>query len=222
MALPDKPQFEGQVLEHYHLMDQHINRFFPNSEVMVYEELESFGFRVDVFRITPPDKSFQILLTSGLSTMAMPLPKDHPDPDPYRYVELMMVLPQTWRFSRIVPNNPDLDWPITLLQLLARVPAVSKIPMGIGDVFHKNQINDILNIVTPFEGCTLLPPVSTSDYFNQIFSEKGPIRIYNVFPLYKDEMEFISANGFISFKEILQNTQAKEILNIRRQTLVPR
>lgn len=221
MSLPEKPQFPGQVLEHYVLMDQHLKRFFPDKEVMVYEEIQSFGYRVDVFRVSPKGKGFQLLITSGLSSVPMPMPKDHPDPNPYRYAELVMVLPFDWRFSRIVPNNPELDWPIALLQNMARMPVVSGHSVGIGDVFHDSHLGGILKDVTPFEGCILLPPVTTSGEFNRIFSERGPIHLYSLFPLFKAEMDLIQNDGFLAFKQLLQEGQAQEMMNIHRQSLVP-
>ena len=221
MALPENPQFPGQVLEHYGLVEQHIDRFFPKSEVMIYEELQSFGFRVDIYRVSPRGKGFQLLITSGLSSFSMPMPDNHPNPDPFRFAELILVLPYEWRFSRIVPSNPKLDWPILLLQGIARVPALKRHPIGIGDVFHYSLIGDILKDVTPFEGCTLLPPVTTSAEFNRIHSEKGPIHLNSVFPLFRDEMDLIQEKGFLAFKDLLVGSRAKEMLNIHRTSLVP-
>ncbi len=221
MAIPEKSQFPGQVLEHYGLVEQHIKRFFPEREVMIYEEIQSFGFRVDVYRVSPAGKGFQLLITSGLSSVKMPLPKDHPDPTPFQFAELIFVLPSDWRFSRIVPSNPGIDWPITMLQGIARMPVLKGHPIGIGDVFHNSLLGDDLNDVSPFEGCILLPPVTTSPEFNRIYSEHGPIHVYSVFPLLKDEMDLIQEEGFIAFKGLLSENEVKEMLNIHRNSLVP-
>lgn len=216
MGLPTQPQVPGQVIEHYQALDQHLGRFFKPEEVMVYEELQSFGFRVDVFNIFPQGKDYQFLLTSGLSTVAMPLPKDHPDPDSYQFAELMLLLPKEWRFSRRVPTNLSSDWPLLLMQYLTRVPFSETACLGIGDVIHDGQIDGLLDQNTPFKGCLLLPPVTTSVHFNRIYPGGSPINIYSLMLLFEEEMKFIQKEGFLAFKEQLVNKGLSEVLDVDR------
>jgi len=221
MGLPTQPQVPGQVLAHYKALDQHIGQFFQPGEVMVYEELQSFGFRVDVFHLFPQEKSYQVLLTSGLSTVAMPLPVDHPEPEVYHFAELMLFLPGDWKFSRRVPSNLAVDWPLLLLQYLTRVPFSESTCLGIGDVVHDGQLDGLLSAHTPFKGCLLLPPVTTSVHFNRVYTDDSAINIYSVLPLLEAEMQFIQKEGFIAFKDQLIEKGVSEVLDVDRRAIAP-
>jgi hypothetical protein len=73
----------------------------------------------DVLHIRPVDsRPYHTLVTAGMSTVAMHVPPDASAP---RRLELMMTLPEGWKLSSGIVNEPA-HWPTRLLQSLSRLP----------------------------------------------------------------------------------------------------
>lgn len=219
MSIPREPLFEGQILEHYHLMDDHLMDFFSPLEIIVFEELNSIGFYLDVFCIRPRGANYQVLLTSGMSTVPMQVPETILDPLPHRYAELMMVLPSNWPLSATMPSDMERDWPVTALKQLARLPFTEGVFVSAGNTVLHDHYFQPYHPSVPFVGSLLMRTITRPDVFRRLHSKHGPINIFSVFPLYKEELLFIEQNGHAAFYELLGKNDIVEVLDPGRPNL---
>lgn len=220
MPLPETPQFEGQLLEHYDLLDDHLSNFFSPYEIIVFEELNPIGFQLDVFCIRPRGASYQVILTSGMSTAAMQVPHKVSDPVGNKYAELMMVLPADWPLSATMPSDMSQDWPVTVLKQIARLPFQHKAFVSWGNTVLHDRYFQPYHESVGFIGSLLTRTVTRPDVFRRIISPHGPINILSVFPIYKEELLFIEENGYEAFRRILGEQKVVEILDVDRPNLI--
>ena len=62
--------------------------------------------------------------------------------------------------------------------------------------------------------------INSGEDFTEIKKEGRQINIYNVFPLYKNELEFKIENGYSAFLDLLIKANGNEILDIKRRNLL--
>lgn len=220
MPLPEEPQFEGQLLEHYDLLDQHLTEFYSPLEILVFEELNPIGFQLDVFCIRPRGASFQVILTSGMSTASMKVPAKVSDPLTHRYAELMMVLPADWPLSATMPSKPEQDWPVTALKQIARLPFEQNAFVSWGNTILHDPYFQPYHESVGFVGSLLIRTVTRPDVFRRFHSPHGPINIFSVFPLYKEELLFIEEKGYAEFYRLLAEKNVVECLDPKRPNVV--
>lgn len=211
MALAD------QLTEHYAVLEEHLLRFFPEDEITVFEEVRYWGPRMDVFRIRPAGAGYQVLLTSGMSTWPMEVPEELED---FRFAELAMVLPRSWEFSTEVPSEPEQDWPVTVLKQFARFPTVRKTFVGVGHTILFSEHFQPFHPSVDFVAGMLIPSVTLPEGFNLVEGPHGPIHIYSVFPLYRDEWAFKQAFGYDELLDLFIDFGVRELVLPGRPNVV--
>src|SRR5688572_2036526 len=102
----DKQQFT----DHYELVDQHIGKHFNGSDIQVFHEIPTLDIHLDVYIIRPRNSAFEILLTSGMSSMAMNVSDIPNNSDPYKFAELMTLIPKGIDFGNMYPGGTQYDW----------------------------------------------------------------------------------------------------------------
>ena len=73
---------------------------------------------------------------------------------------------------------------------------------------------------TEFVGALILPSVTFDKDFTEIVRDGRKINIYNIFPLYKDELEFKIENGYNKLLDLLIKANGKEVLDLKRKSLI--
>jgi len=150
----------------------------------------------------------------------MQVPDKVLDPLRYRYAELMMVLPATWRFSAVVPEHPASDWPVAALKQLARLPSQEKGFLTEGHTVLHDVHYRPYGPGVDFVGAVLVASVTLPEIFSRIQSPHGPINIWSVFPLYQKELFFIHQQGWPAFRSLLEVNEVYEMMHPERVCLV--
>ncbi|PQV44399.1 hypothetical protein CLV33_1254 [Jejuia pallidilutea] len=55
--------------EHAEWIDEHLDKFFDENLITVFHEIPTLDLHLDVYFIKPENAQFNILLTSGMSTL---------------------------------------------------------------------------------------------------------------------------------------------------------
>ncbi len=206
-----------QYHEHYELIEKHIEGYFENAEVNVFHEIPTLDIHLDVYHVKPKDSGYELLLTAGMSSMAMNVNEIPKDADSYRFAELMVLIPKGIDFGKIYPGKTKYDWIISMIKQAAKFPHFYDTWVGVGHTIQADEDMKPYSDETDFCGCLVLPTMTFPEDFQKIDSPNGVINIYGLFPMYKEELEFKIENGFNAFVQFLIKNNTPEIINFERK-----
>src|SRR5687767_1855368 len=118
MDFNEKPQF----IQHPTLIDHHIEKYFRDAEVSVFHEIPTLDIHMDVYHIKPKNASYEVLLTAGMSALAMNVKEIPMDPGKYQFAELMALIPKGLDFGEMYPSGTKYDWIIRMIKASAKFP----------------------------------------------------------------------------------------------------
>jgi hypothetical protein len=214
-----KFQQKKHFYENVETLEKHLDKFFKKDEMVVFHEFLSLDFHLDVFFITPKEKDFNLLLTSGMSLLEMQVSDNISNKDDYRFAELMLILPKEISFGSTITDENN-DWLVNMLKETARFPHHYDTFFSEGHTLQATHDLQPYNDLTKFAGCVLLPSVTFDTDFTEIQSPNGVINIYSLFPLYKNELEYKLQNGYNKLLDLLINADTKEIFDNNRKNLL--
>lgn len=217
-SLYDKKLFQ----EHAEWIDNHLSKFYSDDEVFVFHEIMSIDFHLDVYLIKSQKNSFNILLTSGMSSMEMELDQDIKNRNELKFAELMLLLPKEIEFGQIHSGEYENDWIISMLKQTARFPHHYGTWIGVGHTIQATEELEPYDKNTDFVGSIILPSVTFDEDFTKIEINGHEINFYSLFPLYKNELEYKIEVGYNKFLDLLIKANSKEILDINRKNLIPK
>lgn len=213
-----------QAREHFYenveCLEKHVTEYFEDAEAKVFHEILSLDFHLDVYLIKPKDSPYNILITSGMSLLPMTVPDKIENADDYRFAELMLLLPKDIEFGEIVAGEGENDWIVSMLKETARFPHHYDTFITEGHTLQATYEMDPYCDQTEFTGVILLPSASFSEEFTEIECNGRKINIYNLYPLYKNEMEYKIANGYSAFFDLLIAANANDGFDNQRENLV--
>lgn len=189
---------------------EHIEQYFGEIYLQV-EDVKDDGIHVDI-DIIKADKdkgiSNTMLVTKGMGAYRMKVPeeivKSHKAPDdespnlPFERCELYMSLPAD---ANIESERDEDAWPITMLNVFARMPYIYNSWIGPGHVFTFDDENAP---GTKFKGAMLLPlpphentdEETSSTAINCVLpGNTGTVSFYRVVPLYEEELAYIDEHS---------------------------
>jgi hypothetical protein len=197
--------------ESYEIVKAHLQEYCDEDDYMIFHEKESTLFHLDIYWVKPNENiNYNLLLTNGISS----LPFETPDVSLSKYIELCMLLPPDW----ILDNNwsqPEKNWPLTLLPKLGRYPFQNKTWLGFGHTLETGEKFPGTN----FEGIMLLNSVSLDDEFLNIKYGNNNIKIYTIFPLYLEELNFARSNSSNELLALIDKENINDIINITRKNV---
>lgn len=194
--LPE-PSFEGPS-PMLIALDQHLDEYFENADVVVWSDKRDDDLRIDVYHIKPnEDRDFHLLITCGMSAYAMNVPDGA---EAFKYAELMTILPADWDMSPQGLRNPDNYWPVLWLKNLARIPKKYNSWLCYGhSIPNGDPARKIAN--TGFEGIVLMDSATLPDEFQEIKVGDESLFLYSVVPVYPEEMQFKIDHGIDELRE---------------------
>ncbi|NME72024.1 suppressor of fused domain protein [Flammeovirga aprica] len=213
MNFKNKKQYQ----EHYALVEKHINTFFPDAEINVFHEIPTLDIHLDVYHIKPKGLEFEILMTSGMSSMAMNVIDIPNESDTYKFAELMVLIPKGVDFGEVYTGENKFDWIISMVKQSAKFPHFYDTWIGVGHSIQADENMSSYSDDTAYCGCLVLPTVTFPEEFQIIKTSNGVVNIYGLFPLYKEEMLFKIENGFNEFIQFLIKNNAEEIIDFKRE-----
>lgn len=206
--------------EHREWISEHISKTYSENEITVFHEILSLDFHLDVYFIQPEKLGFNILLTSGMSSMKMKVEEEVGEMDDLGFAELMLLLSKDIQFDEVHTGDQQNDWIISLLKQTARLPHYLNTWLGVGDSFQANDDLSPYSAHTDFVGVAVLPSVTFEEDFMEINREDRKINIYSLLPLYKNELEYKIENGFEGFVKLLQAADPSEVLDNKRKNML--
>lgn len=185
----------------------------------VFQEKDSDTVCIDIHHV-PASKQqpYNILVTSGMSDLAMQLPGKIHAP---RHLELMAVLPANWKISQIDFADENWYWPVRQLKFLARFPHKFDSWLGWGHSIPNNEPPEPFADNTRFSAIMLLTSVHTPNAFHQLkIDSDTTIQFLSIVPLYKEEMHFKLRNGPNQLLEKFEHQGVTDLIDSGRKNCV--
>ncbi len=198
-------------------LDHHIDRFFDNEDIIVWQDKRNDGLRIDVYHVRPnEDRRYNLLLSYGMSREPMNVPEGA---EQFEYGELAIILPEDWDLSAEGLKDFNNYWPILWLKNLARIPKQHNTWLCYGhSVPHGTPSKNIAN--TPFEGVIIMDSVSLYEEFQEMKLGDDSLFIYTVIPVFPDEMEYKIKNGVDALRDSFAEAGIIDIVDVNRSSSV--
>ncbi|MEU4620893.1 suppressor of fused domain protein [Actinoplanes sp. NPDC023801] len=138
------------------------------------------------------------------------------------YAEVMLCLPADWPLKESYPGNPDVDWPITLLKQVARLPHEYGTWIGPWHSLPNGDPAEPYAASTPFAGAVITPMLRVPAEARSITVPGGTapdgteINVLAVVPLHRDEVAVKIERGTDALIEVLDRGRVTELLDPSR------
>jgi hypothetical protein len=215
----------------------HIDRTIGYSP-MVFHEIVSDDIHLDL-HVVPPHpgppsadhpfgRGFYTIVTSGMSTRAMPpapaLPAAPGDEAQRpRFAELMITLPADWpglhpdgTFIQEYMSDEANWWPVRWLKMLARLPHEQDTWVGAGYSVSNGPERQGLAHNTGFTGMLLLPSRVHPDARCLVVHDDLAIQFLALWPLYPEEMDLKLNRGLDALQSAFARAGVTDLVNIHR------
>lgn len=175
----------------------------------VEREFPGAAGTADVLYVRPIDsRPYHTLITAGTSDAAMPVP---PDVDAPQRIELMMTLPEGWKF---------VDWPVHHLQALSRVPREQGDSwLGWGKAIANGDPPQPLAPRTELCGVIIAPSLLVPIAFYELNLDGERVAFYSAIPLYREELELQAREGMSALFERLVQNDINDVVDLKRRNV---
>lgn len=198
-------------------IESHFERHFGPLG-MVWHELVSDTVHIDVHVVPPtPTRNSTVLFTSGMSALPMNVPKGAEE---FRFAELMVMLPADWKLDQAAFEDERWYWPVRWLKMLARLPHTYDSWIGFGHTIPNGEPPEPFYPGCPFVGVLTVPPITVAPDALAIDTDRGPIRLYAVVPLHRDEMDFKLAEGLDPLLDRFDAASVNELVDPKRASVI--
>lgn len=190
-CLEKKSPYNPEVYDDEQLdaLEDHLDKYFGESD-NVFHEIASPDIHVDIFIVEPaPERNYYTLVTCGMGAHRMNVPEELAEYKLER-AELLICLPADWDI-----NNKDEKyyWPLRWLKILARLPIEHDTWLAWG---HTVPNNAPFAENTQLSGVLLVNPENVEEGAAVCKLPGGDeVNIYQVIPLYDEEMNFKVLNS---------------------------
>jgi hypothetical protein len=203
-------EFQKEAIESH--LEHHLGKIET-----VYHEIVSDSIHLDILFIPANDrKPFHTLVTCGVSAKPMHVPEEKKD---FRFVELMINLPQDWRIDEESFKHESNYWPLRWLKKVGRLPHEFNTWIGWGHTIpNGNPAHPIAD--TQFTGVMLSLPYCFGPQFFILTHKNGEkIYFYNMVPLYEEEMNLKLKEGTDALERLLNKNRIGHVVNITRKNV---
>lgn len=216
LAPPPRPTYFDDILAHLEPLLGPVET--------VYDELLSDQVHLDVLVFAPTDRrDFWTLVTCGMSTQPMAVPKGMDDPSSCERAELVICLPEDW-------FGPDLEqlardgkaWPIEILKFAARFPHLYHTWLWIGHTLATEQPPEPFDPATEFCAFAVAVPLGfPKEKWKMAAHDGRSISFLTIIPLYSEELQLALDKGFSALLDLFDEARVNELLDPTRPSLVP-
>ncbi len=217
-----KDLYTGRTIYDQHALaiSKHLSNYYEDDELSVLHEVVPLDFNLDVYLVQSEQHNFNILLTSGMSSMAMQLQEGIEDPDQYKFAELMLILPKSIEFGNFQNNDSPNGWIVSMLKQTARFPHHYATWLGIGHSIQNDEFGNPYQEDSKYVGAVVLPSVTFEEEFTALQVGENLINIYSLFPMYQEELQYKIDNGYNDLLNLLIDHNVDEIFELERKPLV--
>ena len=194
-------------------VEAHIEKHIGPIE-SVFHEIVSDVVHVDILYIKPaPDRPYHVLVTSGMSDLAMTVPEEM---RAFDRAELMIALPEDWPINEQAFQDEANYWPIRWLKIVGRLPHEYETWIGYGHTIPNGDPAEPIS-GTQFVGVMVMPPLWLGNDFFQLEAASGDtVSFYELVPLYDEEMNFKLRNGADALQEKFADKEIGYVVDINR------
>ena len=180
----------------------------------VFHEIVSPDIHLDVIIIPPTEENYYYkLITMGMGAYKMNVPDQFKQYELER-AELVLYLPPTWN---IKSDKEEDYWPIRQLKTLARLPIQCNTWLGFGHTVSSDAENSAYANNTKF--CSMMLLTAVNKNFEKLdfrMNTKGKINFYQLFPLYKEELEYKREHDADALLDLFSDDDIMPIVKIDR------
>lgn len=183
----------------------------------VFQEIVSGNISIDIIVTAPTKKrNFYTLVTCGMSELPMTVPEGAEE---YRYSELMICLPPTWKISDEAFKDERNYWPVRALKTLARFPHEHRTWLYLGHTLANGDPVKTYSEDVKFKGMLLsLPDIEDKQvFFNLFISSEKVVHFYTLIPLFQEEMDYQLKNGMEALFAKLNKAGTNDVVNLKRK-----
>jgi len=192
----------------------HVERYIGRL-ARVYPGDASAG-TADVLYVRPVEsRPYHTLVTAGMSTVAMQVPSDVNAPN---RLELMMTLPESWRFSADRADE-GAHWPTRLLQSLSRLPRERQGWLGWGHTIPNGDPPRPLAPRTALSGVIIAPSLLVPVAFYELSIDGERVAFYSAIPVYREELELRQREGMEVLLERLLHRDINDVVELKRRNV---
>lgn len=200
-ALPDASEGDLLLIEG---VTKHFEDTFGPIETTFHEKTSDF-VHVDVHQIELAEgEDARTYFTTGLAERPMNVPSEVPDPDEYRYAELVLHLPTEWASDWGALQKHENWWPLACLINLARLPHQHESWLWGGHTINNESpyANDV-----GFTAAIICPSYLLPEDSETVSLPDGRmIVLLTVAFIYPEELAFCMENGSEAFFDRVQES----------------
>lgn len=186
----------------------------------VYHEIISDLIHLDVYVVPPSSRrNYYTLVTGGMSDLPMNVPAGA---EAYKYAELMLFLPPTWKLNRESLKNENGAWPLYWLKLLARMPHEYDTWLYTGHTIPNGDPPVPFSEETKLCGMLVAKPALVEDaqrFSTLRIDERKNVHFYSLFPVYKEEMDFKLKHGVNALLRKFEKAGINEMIHLKRKNV---
>lgn len=198
----------------------------PNFIAHLEEYLGEFeGIYKQVVPTEPPidimyfiGDQYHALVTNGMRTTPMVMPAELNE---YSRAELMMFIDPSMNMSGSDLYSEENEWLIKLLTDLALYPRDTNSYLGWGHIVGNGEYLEAYDESVDYCGALIYPPMDQKDVNFYRYMEKGESTyIYNVMPLYAEELKFIQGHSGDQFINLMSEMGVKQSIKRHRINII--
>jgi hypothetical protein len=185
----------------------------------VFHEVVSPDIHLDIIVIPPTESNnYYTLITMGMGAYKMAVPRQFMQYNLER-AELAVCLPPTWN---IKSDKEEDYWPIRQLKNIARLPIQCNTWLGYGHTVSSDAENTPYASNTNLCSMMLLTAVNKNyETLDLSLQNKGKINFYQLFPLYKEELDYKQRTDADTLLELFEYEDITPVVNINRRNYRP-
>lgn len=168
------------------------------------------GIELEILHVDVTEsKPFHLLITSGMSDRAMPVPEDM---EASPRAELILGLDASWPFGPEHVGDRRHVWPLQLLVSMARLPHGHGLWFGAGHTVPNGNPPHPYVPETELCGALVAPPVAVPPEFLRLSVDEGVIEFLGVVPVYAEEMQLKVERGIEALYQRLDEHHINEVM----------
>lgn len=203
--------------EHAKQILAHIEKHLEPVTQVLGDETAGAKTAIDIAHVTASElRPVHTLITVGFSKVAMPVPRDEEGP---ARIELMMVLPRTWKLDEASLRDEQWNWPLEHLRRIARSSIDSSRWLGWGQVLPNGEPPEPLVAGTRLCGFVIVPSLHVPPSFYQLRTRIGDVVFFAAVPLYAEEMQLAREQGSSALFEKLLDHDVRDLVDMKRRNV---
>ena len=189
----------------------HLEKYLGEFEG-IYKQIIPTELPIDILYFS--GEKYNAIVTNGMRAMIMSVP---PELKEYQQAELMMFVDKSFDLSGEGLQREENAWLIQLLTDLAIYPKQINSYLGWGHIVGNGEELEPYDTSVEYCGALIYPPMVQEDVAFYRYIEKGRnIFIYNVMPLFKDELRFIQNHSSDQFINLMSEMGVNQTVKSKR------